>query len=97
MRARCFTLPLRIWDFFPKEWLATLNMDGTRLPSHVDQIQTPGIDMTAGSLGQGLSCACGLAFAAKMDGKEHNVFCIIGDGESNEGQVWEGGDVRRSP
>jgi transketolase len=76
-------------DFFPKEWLSTLNGNGTRLPSHVDQVQTPGIDMTAGSLGQGLSCACGIALAAKMDAKEHNVFCIIGDGESNEGQVWE--------
>jgi transketolase len=75
--------------FYPTSWLKTLNENGTRLPSHVDQIQTPGIDMTAGSLGQGLSCACGLALAAKMDKKDHNVFCIIGDGESNEGQVWE--------
>ncbi|OGV47677.1 MAG: hypothetical protein A2017_21960 [Lentisphaerae bacterium GWF2_44_16] len=75
--------------YFPKEWLPTLNQDGTRLPSHMDQNQTPGIDMTTGSLGQGISCACGLALAAKMDKKKHNVFCIIGDGESNEGQVWE--------
>lgn len=77
--------------FYPASWLATLNDDGTRLPSHVDQIQTPGIDMSAGSLGQGLSCACGLALAAKLDEKKHNVFCIIGDGESNEGQIWEAG------
>ncbi len=75
--------------FFPESWLGTLNADGTRLPSHVDQIQTPGIDMSAGSLGQGLSCACGLALAAKMNKQTHNVFCIIGDGESNEGQIWE--------
>ena len=75
--------------FYPASWLPTLNEDGTRLPSHVDQNQTPGIDMTAGSLGQGLSCACGLALAAKMDGKKHTVFCVIGDGESNEGQNWE--------
>ncbi|MCK4999863.1 MAG: hypothetical protein KAS23_10015 [Anaerohalosphaera sp.] len=75
--------------FFPKSWLATLNADGTRLPSHVDQNQTPGIDLTAGSLGQGLGCACGLALAAKLDKKTHNVFCLIGDGESNEGQIWE--------
>ncbi len=75
--------------FFPKSWLGTLNKDGTRLPSHVDRIQTPGIDMTAGSLGQGLSCAIGIALAAKKDGKKHRVFCIIGDGESNEGQIWE--------
>lgn len=75
--------------FFPEAWLKTLNADGTRLPSHVDQIQTPGIDMTAGSLGQGLSCACGLALAARKDQKAHTVFCIIGDGECNEGQIWE--------
>ncbi len=77
--------------FFPKEWLPTLNADGTRLPSHMDQIQTPGVDMSTGSLGQGISCACGLALAAKLNKEKHNVFCIIGDGESNEGQVWEAG------
>lgn len=75
--------------FFPASWLPTLNEDGTRLPSHCDQIQTPGVDMSTGSLGQGLSCACGLALAAKRDGKAHSVFAIIGDGESNEGQNWE--------
>lgn len=75
--------------YFPKEMLATLNADGTRLPSHVDRIQTPGVDMTAGSLGQGLSCACGMALAAKKDDKDHHVFCVIGDGESDEGQIWE--------
>jgi len=75
--------------YFPKSWLATLNQNGTRLPSHMDQNQTPGVDMTTGSLGQGISCACGLALAARMNDKHHNIFCIIGDGESNEGQVWE--------
>jgi transketolase len=75
--------------FFPKAWLATINRNGTRLPSHMDQILTPGVEMTAGSLGQGLSCACGMALAAKMDGSTHRVFCIIGDGESDEGQIWE--------
>ena len=75
--------------FFPMEWMDTINQGGTRLPSHADQNQTPGIDMTTGSLGQGLSCACGLALAAKRDAKKHTVFCIIGDGESNEGQNWE--------
>jgi transketolase len=77
--------------YFPKKWLPTLNADGTRLPSHMDQIQTPGVDMSTGSLGQGISCACGLAMAGKLDKKDYNVFCIIGDGESNEGQVWEAG------
>lgn len=75
--------------FFPPSWLATLNADGTRLPSHCDQNQTPGIDMTTGSLGQGLSAACGKAIAARLDGSDHRVFCILGDGECNEGQVWE--------
>ncbi len=75
--------------FFPKSWLCTINRNGTRLPSHMDQILTPGVEMTAGSLGQGLSCACGMALAAKRDGKAHRVYCIIGDGESNEGQIWE--------
>jgi transketolase len=75
--------------FFPAAWLPTLNADGTRLPSHCDQNLTPGIDMTTGSLGQGLSCACGVALANRMDGRQNRVFCIIGDGESNEGQVWE--------
>ena len=75
--------------FFPKAWLATMNKDGTHLPSHVDQLKTPGIDMTAGSLGQGLSCACGVALAAKLNQKNYRTFCIVGDGECDEGQVWE--------
>lgn len=75
--------------FFPMQWLTTLNQDGTRLPSHVDQIQTPGVDITAGSLGQGLSCACGVALAGKLNAKDYRTFCIIGDGESDEGQIWE--------
>ena len=75
--------------FFPKSWLATLNADGTRLPSHADERFVPGVDFTTGSLGQGLSCACGVALAARMNHKSHRVFTIIGDGESNEGQIWE--------
>jgi transketolase len=75
--------------FFPKEWLGTLNADGTRLPSHADARTVPGIDMTTGSLGQGLSAACGMAIAAKKEGRSNHIFCIIGDGESNEGQNWE--------
>jgi transketolase len=75
--------------YFPKEWLATLNKNGTRLPSHVDQIRTPGVDQTAGSLGQGISCAVGLAASAKIGKKDHTVYCVVGDGESQEGQVWE--------
>ena len=75
--------------FFPTEWLDTLNAGGTNLPSHVDMNRTPGIDMTAGSLGQGLSAAVGIALANRMDGAERATYCIIGDGESNEGQIWE--------
>ncbi len=75
--------------FFPKAWLKTLNQDGARLPSHADARFVPGVDMTTGSLGQGLSCAAGMALAARMDGRDHTVYCIIGDGESNEGQNWE--------
>jgi len=75
--------------FFPKTWLGTLNADGTKLPSHADARTVPGIDMTTGSLGQGLSAACGMAIAAKKEERANRVFCIIGDGESNEGQNWE--------
>ena len=75
--------------FFPEEWLHTLNQGGTRLPSHCDRNLTPGIDMTTGSLGQGLSAGIGIALANRLDGIESTVFVIIGDGETNEGQVWE--------
>jgi len=75
--------------FFPKEWLSTLNKGGTNLPSHCDRNKTPGIDMTTGSLGQGLSAACGIAAALRIDGNPATVYAIIGDGESDEGQNWE--------
>lgn len=75
--------------FFPEEWLRTLNQGGTRLPSHCDMNMTPGIDMTTGSLGQGLSSAIGLTLAMRIDKIDRNVFAIIGDGELQEGQNWE--------
>lgn len=75
--------------YFPRSELRTLNQPNTKLPSHCDRLRTPGMDMTAGSLGQGLSAAVGFALAYRMDQRERNVFCILGDGESNEGQVWE--------
>lgn len=75
--------------FFPTDWLHTLNVGGTNLPSHADMNRTPGIDMTAGSLGQGLSAAVGIALANRLDTRDVQTYCIIGDGESNEGQVWE--------
>ncbi len=81
------TLALR--GYFPLEELSTLNQNGTRLPSHCDRLKTPGIDMTAGSLGQGASAAAGMAYAGKILGKEFYTYTVLGDGESNEGQVWE--------
>ena len=81
---------LALKGFFPMEWLDTLNKLGTRLPSHVNINLTPGVDMTAGSLGMGLSCACGLALGNKAKGLKNYVYVITGDGELQEGQNWEG-------
>jgi transketolase len=75
--------------YFDKSELLTLNQNGTRLPSHCDMNKTPGIDMTAGSLGQGLSCAVGIAIGARQKKDGARCYCIIGDGESQEGQIWE--------
>ena len=75
--------------FFPANLLGTMNANGTTLPSHADARTVPGIDATTGSLGQGLSVACGMALASRKSEADHTVFCIIGDGESNEGQNWE--------
>ncbi len=80
---------LAYMGYFDKKLLGTLNADGTTLPSHADRLRTTGIDMTAGSLGQGLSAACGFAMAARIRKQAHDVFCIIGDGESDEGMIWE--------
>lgn len=82
---------LALKGYFPMDWVRTLNQPGTRLPSHCDRQRTPGIDMTAGSLGQGLSAAVGMALAARLDQLPSFVYCIIGDGESQEGQIWEAG------
>jgi transketolase len=75
--------------FFPQEWLATLNRGGSRLPSHCDMNLTPGVDMTTGSLGHGLSAAVGMALGHRLDKLPGRIYAIIGDGECNEGQVWE--------
>lgn len=80
---------LALKGFFDKTALCTLNRGGTILPSHCDRTKTPGIDMTAGSLGQGLSAAAGIALGLKKKGKKNYVYCIVGDGESQEGQIWE--------
>lgn len=80
---------LALRGYFDTAIMQTLNKPGTIIPSHCDMHKTPGVDMTAGSLGQGLSAAVGMALAARMDDKSWRVYCIIGDGESQEGQIWE--------
>jgi transketolase len=75
--------------FIPAAWLKDLKADGSPMDTHCHAGKTPGVEMTTGALGQGLSCAIGFALAARFDQKKHRVFCIIGDGESQEGQVWE--------
>lgn len=75
--------------YFPLSWLKTLNRGGTSLPSHCDRNRTPGIDMSTGSLGQGISVACGMAYGARLKGVDQRIYCIIGDGETEEGQNWE--------
>lgn len=80
---------LAIKGYFPMEELKTLNHPGTNLPSHCDRNRTVGIDMTTGSLGQGASTAAGVALGHKLDEKSNYVYLILGDGECNEGQVWE--------
>ena len=75
--------------YFPKEELKTLRKTNTRLQGHPCMQALPGIDMSTGSLGQGISAAVGMALAAKMDGAEYRVYTLLGDGEIEEGQVWE--------
>lgn len=75
--------------FFPEDWLDTLDKGGGHLPKHVDRLKVPGIDYSSGPLGQGLSVAAGMAQAARMDGIDNYIYVILGDGECDEGQVWE--------
>ncbi len=75
--------------FFPKEELFTLRKIDSRLQGHPDMKNIPGVDMTTGSLGLGFSAACGMALSGKVSGKDYRVYTIVGDGESEEGQVWE--------
>ena len=75
--------------FFDVEELKTLRNIESRLQGHPDMNKIPGVDMTTGSLGQGLSVANGMAIAGKLDNKDYRVYCILGDGEIEEGQIWE--------
>ncbi len=79
--------------FFPEDWLKTLNQGGTKLPSHCDMTKTPGIDFTGGSLGQGFSAAVGIALGQRVKKISARTFTIIGDGESQEGQIWEAAEA----
>lgn len=80
---------LALKGYFPIEELETLNRPGTNLPSHCDRNKTIGVDMTTGSLGQGASLAVGIALGNRMDGRDSYTYLILGDGELQEGQVWE--------
>ena len=75
--------------FFPKEELKTLRKTSSRLQGHPDMKGVPGVDMSTGSLGLGISTACGMALSGKVYGKDYRVYTVLGDGESEEGQVWE--------
>ena len=80
---------LAMKGYFDMSVLDTLRQEGSILQGHPDMKKCPGIDISTGSLGQGFACAAGMALAAKLDGKDYNVFCAIGDGECNEGEIWE--------
>lgn len=80
---------LGLCGYYPLEEIHTLNKPNTNFPSHTDRLKTPGVDMTTGSLGQGVSSATGIAMANKVDKLSSRTFAFVGDGELNEGQCWE--------
>ena len=80
---------LALKGFFPTDEIKVLRQIGAMLQGHPDMKHTPGIDMSSGSLGQGISAACGMALAGKISGRDYRVFAMLGDGECEEGQVWE--------
>ena len=80
---------LALRGFFPEEDLLTLRQIGSHLQGHPNMNMTPGVDMSTGSLGQGVSAAVGMALAAKYQGRTNRVYTLLGDGEIQEGQVWE--------
>lgn len=79
--------------YFPHHELATFRRIDGNLSGHVEMTKVPGVDMSAGSLGQGLSAALGMALAGRIDGRGYQVYCICGDGEIQEGQIWEAAQV----
>ena len=84
---------LAMKGYFDKEILGTLRKQGSILQGHPDMKKCPGIDISTGSLGQGISCATGMALAGKRDEKDYRVFVLVGDGECQEGQVWEAAEA----
>ncbi len=80
---------LALRGYFPTEWIPTLRKTDSLLQGHPDMKHIPGVDMSSGSLGQGISCAVGMALAGKLDKADYRVYTILGDGELGEGQVWE--------
>ena len=80
---------LGLKGYFPVEEAYTLNQNGTNFPSHTDHLKTPGVDLTTGSLGQGISEAAGAALGNRLQGRKNYVYVFLGDGECDEGQVWE--------
>lgn len=80
---------LAMQGYFPTEELKTLRKINSRIQGHPDMKKTPGVEFNGGSEGQGLSGSVGMALAAKLDGSRHRIFCIIGDGECQAGQIWE--------
>lgn len=80
---------LAMKGYFPTEWLPGLRHLDSRLQGHPNMLDVPGLDMSTGSLGQGISAACGMALSAKLFGKEYRTYAILGDGELEEGEVWE--------
>jgi len=87
--APAYYAALAVRGYFPTEELKTLRKIDSRLQGHPDMKHIPGVDMTTGSLGLGISAACGMALAGKIENKDYRVYTIVGDGESEEGQVWE--------
>jgi len=80
---------LAFQGYFPREELTTLRQYPTRLQGHPEKGSPPGVEMASGSLGQGLSMANGIALADRLDGRRRRIFCLLGDGEIQEGQIWE--------
>ena len=76
--------------FFSEKWLEKFHIDGGILPGHLDKTSAPGIEVSAGSLGHGLSIGIGMALASKLDKSDYKVYVLCGDGEVNEGSIWEG-------